>query len=286
MKYYLETNCLINASRLLEDSGVSSKCFVSILGLLELITDLNDEVFGSKRIAIRRVLDSAVEIDWRLPQTIIFDSFGIRTACTIVEREMRMVMEAMVQADGKRQFFDTLKVQQLYGVYGEMERHDSQYNMFLPAQLEEMAENIAISDLRCDAKLALSYLEQANDNRSEYFSPEIRGEMVRHVVQKVAEDLAATAFNCESLTPCEVLTRYDNTLDAFLGIFYLYSLKKVSRREKVKRNDITDLHHLIYLKDGDIIVSDDKLLRKASQSYLPGSICTCSEFKSYFMRDN
>ena len=286
MKYYLETNGLISASRMLEDPTVASACFVSIHGLLELITDLNDEVFGSKRTAIRRILDSRVQIDWRLPQRIIFDAFGISAHYTITEHQTRKVMEYMIQANDKHEFIDAIRENGLDRIYKDMEEYDSQYNMSLPAQLEGMAKNIVISGLSENAKIALNYLEQSNDNKSVSFSPEVRTEMISIIVQKMADDIAASPFNCERLLPCQLLTSYGNTLDIFLGVLFLYSCRKVSSREKAKRNDFTDLHHLVYLGNGDIIVSDDKLLGKALGSYLPQSICTCSDFKTCFGKTN
>lgn len=156
MKYYLETNGLISASRMLENPTVASACFVSIHGLLELITDLNDEVFGSKRTAIRRILDSRVEIDWRLPQRIIFDAFGISARYTITKHETWKVMESMIQANDKHEFIDAIRENGLDRIYKDMEEYDSQYNMSLPAQLEDLAKNIVISGLSEDAKIALS----------------------------------------------------------------------------------------------------------------------------------
>lgn len=129
-------------------------------------------------------------------------------------------------------------------------------------------------------------MEQSNDNKSVSFSTEVRAEMISIIVQKMAEDIAASQFNCERLLPCQLLASYGNTLDIFLGVLFLYSFRKVSSREKTKRNDFADLYHLVYLRNGDIIVSDDNLLGKALGSYLPRSICTCSDFKACFGKTN
>jgi hypothetical protein len=281
MKYYLETNGLICASRQLTETKVASACFVSILGLLELITDLDDNVFGSKKTAIRRILESKVQIDWRLPQQIILDAFGIRAVYAITESNTRMVMHAMIKANNKHEFIDAIRQTGLDQIYKEMEEYDSHYNRSLPAQLDDMAKNIEISGLSGAAQTALSYLEQSNDNKSDSFSLEVRTEMIRIIVEKMADDIAASRFNCEKLLPCQLLTSYDGRLDIFLGVLFLYSFKKVSLKGKAGRNDITDLYHLVYLEDDDIIVSDDNLLRRALGAYLPQSIWTCSDFKTW-----
>ena len=282
MAFYLETNSLINASRLLERSEICDVCFVSVHGILELATDLNDEVFGSKKAAMRRILASSVKIDWRQPQKIILDAFGLKENYSITEHNVRQLMTIMVDAKHKEEFIECIEESGLRSFYRMIEHYDSQYNEYFPKEIARKTEGLEGFSSSNDRKALLSLIENSNDWTSSSFNRDFRVSMIKVLVQIQAEDLAASQYNCAGMDSGQILAKYNNTLDAFLGAVLLYSLPKASRKEKVKRNDFNDLHHLLYLGDSDVIVTDDKLLLKLLQRYNPCSICTSKEFRKSF----
>ena len=220
MKYYLETNSLVNSSRLLEVSAIRDVCLVSVHGIMELATDLNDEVFGSKQAVMRRILQSSVEIDWRLPQKIIFDAFGINSNYSIAGHDVSQIMKAMANARDKREFIECIKESGLDGFYEIVKQYDSQYNKYLPAVLANNFESLDIVHLRDDAKNSLNLFEDSNDQSSDSFNREFRQGMIRTIAQKVSTDLAESSYNSCNLNLDQILANYDNTLDTFLGVFF------------------------------------------------------------------
>lgn len=282
MAFYLETNSLINASRLLETSEVCDVCFVSVHGILELATDLNDEVFGSKQAAMRRILASSVKIDWRQPQKIIFDAFGLKENYGITEHNVRQLMTLMVGAKHKAEFIECIEERGLSSFYRMIEHYDSQYNEYFPKELAKKAEGLEDFLSSNDRKALVSLIEDCNDWTSDSFDRDFRDSMIRVLVQIQAEDLAASQYNSAGMDSYQILASYNNTLYPFLGAVFLYSLPKTSRKERVKRNDFTDLYHLLYVGNSDVLVTDDKLLLKLLQRYHLCSTCTCSEFRKRF----
>ena len=282
MKYYLETNSLINASSYLERPEVSVWCFVSIHGIIELVTDLSVDVFGSKQAAIRRITQSHVEIDWRLPQQILFEAFGIKAIYEITESNARQIMSAMVKANDLKSFTDSIEELGLGHVYETMKQCDSQYNKYFPAELLDNTEALDRTNQLDVVRNYLNLFEISNDQSGNSYNPQFRQQMIQVIKHEVATDLAASKYNCQQITPEQVLSNYDNTLDIFLLAIFLYSYKKSSLKEKPKRNDFTDLHHLTYLCNENIIVTDDKMLLKALHMYYPHSICTCSTYRERF----
>jgi hypothetical protein len=247
MKYYLETNSLFNASSYLERPEVSARCFVSIHGITELVTDLSDEVYGSKQAAIRRIMHSHVEIDWRLPQQILFEAFGIKAIYEITQTNVSRIMSSMVNANDPKRFTDSIEECGLGRIYETMKQCDSQYNKYFPAELLDITENLDQSNQRDVARNLLSLFEGSNDQSGNSYDPQFRQQMIQVIAHTVATDLALSKYNCQQITPEQILLNYDNTQDAFLLAIFLYSYKKSSLKEKPKRNDFTDLHHLAYL---------------------------------------
>ena len=76
-QYYMETNSIRNLSKYLKNKWVRENCFTSLHTIIELLTDLDETSFGRKKAAVTRVLDSRIEIDWRQPQLIQLDSYGM-----------------------------------------------------------------------------------------------------------------------------------------------------------------------------------------------------------------
>ena len=282
MKYYLETNSLFNASSYLERPEVSVWCFVSIHGIIELVTDLSVDVFGSKQAAIRRITQSHVEIDWRLPQQILFEAFGIKAIYEITESNARQIMSAMVKANDLKSFTDSIEELGLGHVYETMKQCDSQYNKYFPAELLDNTEALDRTNQLDVARNYLNLFEKSNDQSGNSYNPQFRLQMIQVIKHEVATDLAASKYNSQQITPEQVLSNYDNTLEVFLLAIFLYSYKKSSLKEKPKRNDFTDLHHLAYLCNENTIVTDDKMLLKALRMYYPHSICTCSTYRERF----
>ncbi len=282
MKYYLETNSLINASSYLERSEVSVCCFVSIHGIIELVTDLSDNVFGSKQAAIRRILQSQVEIDWRLPQQILFEAFGIKAIYEITESNAREIMNAMVKATDLKSFTDSIKEHELDHIYETIKRCDSQYNKYLPNELLDITVALETSNQLDVARNYLNRLQSSNDQSSNSSNAQARQQLIQVIKDKVATDLAASKYNCQQITAEQISSKYDNTLDPFLLTIFFYSLKRSSLKEKTKRNDFTDLHHLAYLGNQNIIVTDDKMLLEALQMFYSHLICTCTTYRERF----
>ncbi len=282
MKYYLETNSLINASSYLGRPEVSDCCFVSIHGIIELVTDLSVSVFGSKQAAIRRIMQSHVEIDWRLPQQILFEAFGIEAIYEISESNVREIMNAMVNATDLKRFTLSIEERGLSHIYETIKGCDSQYNNYFPNELLDNTEALERSNQLGVARNYVSVFESRNDQSSNSYNPEFRQQMIQVIKDQVARDLAASKYNCQQITAQQISSKYDNTLDPFLLAIFLYSHKKSSLKEKPKRNDFTDLHHLAYLGNENIIVTDDKMLLKALQMYYPHLICTCTSYRERF----
>jgi hypothetical protein len=247
MTYYLETNSLINASSYLERPEVSVRCFVSIHGIIELVTDLSDDDFGSKQASIRRILQPHVEIDWRLPQQILFEAFGIKAVYEITESNVREIMNAMVNANDPKSFTDSIEGRELGHIYETIKRCDSQYNKYFTNELRDITVTLERSNQLGVARNFLNLFQSSNDQSSNSYNAQARQQLIQVIKDKVATDLATSKYNSLQITAEQISSKYDNRLDPFLLTIFLYSLNRSSRKEKPKRNDVTDLHHLAYL---------------------------------------
>src|SRR5437588_10402800 len=74
MAFYLETNALRKLSSKLADYYPNS--FTSALSILELIGGLKKD-FNIRKKVIENLFESNLEIQWKLPHTVIADSYTL-----------------------------------------------------------------------------------------------------------------------------------------------------------------------------------------------------------------
>lgn len=72
---------------------------------------------------------------------------------------------------------------------------------------------------------------------------------------------------------------YDGTIDVALRVNACMVDKRVSYRQKCKRNDDSDMMHLYYLSGERILVTDDDDLRDNVNKQYQGRAITIAEFK-------
>ena len=259
--FYLETNALIQISKHLDSDWFRENTFTSILSVIELLTDLKEEVFGSKKAAICRIIESNIEIDWRQPQRILYDAFGLQTTNAISKSSLMEIMEEMIQAETRDAFLLKMASQE---TYQHIKACDAGYYPYFSKEILDKQQEFNEKYSYKEGEEQYSFLLGIINPNSEDYSEDGRKKFILEAASQVAEDISNMSHsgNHEDST-LQISQAYNGVIDAFLLVLGLYSYKKMALKELSANNDFTDLHHLCYLDGDTVIVSNDKGLKKS-----------------------
>ncbi len=235
--YYLDTNAVQSLGPKLE-SLPSACAFTSIWTQMELVSAIEDErSFRRKRAALKHLQESSLFIDQTLSGFKLYMAFGAidRTDYTFDDfsnRILPLVMHAKDYDDLMKQIND-LKLIELFGSLKVLDELSSGSEYFLKQNKWPI----------------IDYDNKWNGDKDDLLNESI--------------DYFAGSLERRSGIPKEkLLSQYDHSIDHFLLIDYYYVEQKKHSHDKPARNDMNDLHHLLYLKEGVKLVTDDKGFQK------------------------
>jgi hypothetical protein len=264
-RYYLETNALLKISKHLDSDWARENTFTSMHSVAELLTDLNDNVFGSKQAAVRRILEFNIDIDWRQPQRILLDAFGMQATYKISPTDVLEIMKELINAPSYEFFFSKMETQDIYQF---LQAYDAGYNSYFPGEIEEKRQEFRQEYSFGEGNVHFSSYLLYLDSRSEDFSPRFREEFISAAALKVAEDISNSNLNNYRKDSAMLTFRaYNGSIDLFLLVSSIYSFEKVASNGQVARNDFSDVHHLCYIDDDVAIISDDNMLKTSMDRY-------------------
>lgn len=266
---YLETNALrILANRLHCSNFVQDK-YTSVLSIIELLSGIKDEKeYKRRRGIIKKIVESEIYTHNRihplLPASVIAKSFGIP--------------QSVVEQNCVVGIIGLLKIVVAIPCYNSF--------INLVSQDKELEEFFYFTQNFDDisGKYFISLMtDKSKNTNTEVLIPEfkVRWEerdfesilyrVVHYYASKISNNMA------DGKTQTELVDAYDRSINPFLLAVSYYVDQKISLKNTVAKNDSIDLLHLLYIRESDVIVSDDKLLHNILTIAYPNSILKASE---------
>ena len=274
MKYYLETNALIDLSNHLGNPALNDIAFTSVYAMLELVSGINNENFNRKRSALKKLHEAQLALDFIFPEEKLADCFSaiefeegrkddlITLTQLIIESES--INEASNKIAAKGVHFDLLYF---------IDYDDRWRKNFIDATI---AGNKEIKQL-------LSAEKSTNEDTSNVLFNQIRSSK-RFNFDLTLFSIAASYAKSTGIDEEEIFASYNGNGDIFIQALSDYGIDKMARNEIPAKNDIFDITHLLYLHDkGDVIVSNDRIYEKLFNGHTYSNVISNRSFSDKYL---
>lgn len=252
-RYYLDTNAVQSLGWKLE-SIPKGNVFTSIWTQIEIVTAIKDEnSFRRKRAALKHLQNSGLFVDPNLSAFKLDMAYGAikKTTYTFDDFSNRILLVVMQSLD-----------------YNDLVNQLNTY------ELTEIFEKLKVLDEL--SSMSHYYLEKNKwpiydyDNKWNGDKNYLLNESIDYYAGKL-QDRYGIAKEI-------LLSRYDHSIDYYLLILYYYVEQKKHSHDKPARNDMNDLHHLLYLTNGCKLVTDDKGFQKYVNKMVEGLAIGTGQF--------
>lgn len=264
---YFETNALrILANRLYDSYFVQNK-YTSILSIIELLSGIKDEKeYQRRRGIIKKVVESDIcdRIYPLLPANVITKSFGIPQ--TVVEQNCIVgiigLIKIVVETTDYNSFINLISQDK------ELEEY-----FYFAQNFDDLSGKYFISLMTDKSKKTNTevLIPEFKERWEERDFESILHRIVHYYASKISNNMAG------GKTQAELVDAYDRSINPFLLAVSYYVDQKISLKNTIAKNDSIDLLHLLYIRESDVIVSDDKLLHTILTIAYPNSILRASE---------
>lgn len=255
-KYYLDTVAVRKLATILSE-GEHESLLTSVFTFVELIGNIKDEnTFHRQKSIIAKLANGKFQIDPFLPMEVQLEAFNIPFKSD-VSNQILELMTRLVRFDtyhNWRSYEESLEPHP--NVYEYIQIVDKQKTF---AQMLKM--NWSDDTIKAIAKF--NDIWDANKSRDEVLTQIINYYLTKYRVDfsKYADDI-----------------RYKNSINLFMLVHAHFVGKKVSRHDHPGRNDFLDLMHLLYVRNGMTLVTDDRRLLKSVNEVWDNRAITVEEF--------
>lgn len=252
LRYYIDT-CAVQSLGSKLESLPSESVFTSIWTQIELVSAIEDEgSFRRKRAALKHLQESGLFIDQTLSGFKLYMAFGAidRTNYTCDDFSKRILPLVM-----KAQDYDDLIKQldaDLIEIFGTLK------------VMDELSSGMEYY-LKQNKWPIIDYDNKWSGNKS-------------NLLYEAVDYFAGRLQKRSGISKEKLLSQYDHSIDYFLLIDYYYVEQKKYSHDKPARNDMNDLHHLLYLKEGNKLVTDDKGFQKYVNKMVDGLAISTEQF--------
>ncbi|TGL76893.1 hypothetical protein [Leptospira jelokensis] len=256
-KFYLDTSVVrADINRLMELSK-STSIHVSAYNIVELLSQLSEKTFTTLAPIFRKIDQSYIKLDYRLPEDIIAKSYNLK---------YRFSKKKLIGS-----FFKKVTISNSYQSFLEgISKVDYQSMLLYDRLFYPPSDSIQKNEL-LDIRKAFQR-EYGMSYKSTLFKKELLSEeFFRIFLRRIRKSLLfyilgrLTKTNKSLETIEETLNSYNGKIDCFLHGFSDYFAVKYSQQNFIGRNDYSDLLHLVYLGNLDSKISfiyRDDLYRK------------------------
>lgn len=252
--YYLDANAVQSLGSKLE-SLPSERVFTSIWTQIELVSAINnDDNYKRKKATLNHLSDSGIYVDQAIPAIKRLQAY------TIVEPEpyeYTVFREHIIPI--------VLKTME-YNVFLEKIR-----NSYVEKALKKLQEVDEISRDFGD------FIAKYRDDVIIDFENKWEGDRVK-LIREAVDYHAGIIERRYFLSKSCLINEYDHSIDYFMLIHYYYVEQKKHAHEKPARNDFNDICHLLYLKDGCKLVTNDKKFQKYVNKMVDGLSIDTEQF--------
>lgn len=245
LKYYLDTNAVQSLGCKLCEISSKKGVYTSILSIMELVKSIKDEdSFRRKRGALLHLRQSSVLLDMLHPTYVFNRAFKIDYEIHPIYWSFNRIVDVALESDDYRVFMDSLDKNDLIESFEGLKIIFKKSNEYFIKNLSLYNETGNVAD----NKRSFEERWKGKENRRQRLY-----ESINHYTKKQSKR--------QSLPFDELLANYDHSLDIIMLTSCYYDEKKNYRKELAANNDGFDLQHLMYLREGCKLVTDDSTFK-------------------------
>lgn len=239
-EYYLDTNAVRKLAPMLSE-GVHDSLLTSVYTLVELIGNIKDESsFVRQKAILEKIAKGRFKIDQYLPEDILFEAFNIP-----------------VQGQVSDQIFDLMLRIITLDNFEDWKAHEEAVmphpNIY--EYVQAVDNNSTFKEHLKKQHTDEPYKERINEFNEIWDESKSRDEILTRVVEYyIQKRKAAFPAYADRI-------RYNSSINLFMLVHAHYVGKKVTYHDNPGRNDFQDLMHLLYVRQGMTLVTDDRHFR-------------------------
>lgn len=229
--------------------------------IVELIGNINDEnSFKRQKTILKKLASSKFKIDQALPEEIFLEAFNIPIKSDVSDQIADLMLRVIFYDSYQNWIAYETSITPHPNIYEYVQMTDKQ-KRFGQVLEKKWSDNTTAS--------IAEFNEFWNENNSR---DEILTRIVNYYIDKRKKAFPKYAD----------IIRYKWCIDLFMLVHTYYVGKKVSYHDPSGRNDFQDLMHLLYVRQGMTLVTDDRHLRENVNKVCPDRAITTEDFlKAY-----
>lgn len=255
--YYLDTNAVRKLTPMLSE-GVHNSVITSIYTIIELIGNIKDEAsFQRQKAILEKLAKGMFKIDPLLPEEIQMVAFNIHLSSDVSGQIIELMIR-LICFDSYVNWMAFESAQEPHpNIYEYVQITDKQksFAQMLEKHFSDVPPKMSIKDFN----------ETWDESQSR---DHILTRVVEYYLEKRKQMYPDLADHI----------RYDSSINLFMLVHAHYVDKKVAYRNKPGRNDFQDLMHLLYVRQGMTLVTDDRHFRENVNEVWSGRAITTDEF--------
>ncbi len=280
-KYYLETNALYSLINKVELFVDNCDVATSLYAYEELVEGIDEEEYHRRKVILNKLKGSKLKIYPYLPMECIAIAYGLDISqFPIVKRKKELLwakVKLAIASDSYDEYAEKLNKIMDMKVVDEKAENDK--------HKKEVAEQI--SKLIQENHANIKNTRERQKKNPTYYQLDVNKMFVEeeptHEIEKgmLIRFLDECKIEYEENDIDEIIQRYDGRqLVAFILGEQFYMWNRSYYMKLSGKNDLSDLTHLLYLKDENyVIVSDDKIFQHTTLSSMR---MTCNDFLDLF----
>jgi hypothetical protein len=254
--YYLDTSAIRSLGKKIKEISMSLQCTTSFLTVMELISGIDtssSKDFDRRKSALINLRDSKVKIKWVFHEQAVCRAFGVNQEKMYSDfaSKLRKIQKFIFSSDNFEGFLSNLRKNNLEKDYkliiswdNHISRQYSETNWSSVRNSLGKDQNFEVfSEIEVESmlKLGKSLLERHRD--------------LNYSMSKWALASSVTGHP----EPEEAYNNYDFSIEIHIQSLAIQGAKDIANQRNPGKNDGSDLYHLVYLREGDTLISNDKL---------------------------
>jgi hypothetical protein len=244
--YYLDTNAVQSLGLKLRNIPANKGVYTSVLTIMELLKRIEDEDSYKKKVGpIVQLLNCQVFIDPLQAPFVIRDAFGIDYEIPVEFDAIERIITIACKSQNYKLFYESIQNEGLTELFNGLKTLFKIGNDRFKESLAQYNEkgNLAAN------RIVFKERWEGDINRQNRLN-----EVINYYAKKQASRYDRSVL--------DLLSSYDHSIDLFMLINYYYDEKKNYCRELAADNDGFDIQHLLYLRKGCKLVTDDRGFQK------------------------
>lgn len=262
LRYYLDTNAVQSLGLKLRNIPANKGVYTSVLTIMELLKRIEDEdSFKKKTGPIVQLLNCQVFIDPLQAPFVIQDAFGINYEIPVEFDNIEKIIAIACKSKNYELFNESMQNEGLTELFNGLKTLFKTGNDRFKEGLAQYNEK---GDLAAN-RIMFKERWEGNVNRQNRLC-----EVINYYAEK-------QSVKCNR-SILDLLLSYDHSIDLFMLINYYYDEMKNYCRELAADNDGFDIQHLLYLRKGCKLVTDDRGFQKYVNEVFEGLAIGTKQF--------